>query len=59
MKEGLTQLPEEESDLLTMRYDTGLSVADMAPILGISMATVRRRLARALGRLREVIDGET
>ncbi len=59
VKEGLTQLPEEEGDLLTMRYDTGLSVADMAPILGTSMATVRRRLARALGRLREVIDGDT
>jgi RNA polymerase sigma-70 factor (ECF subfamily) len=59
VKQGLTQLSEEEGSLLSMRYDTGLSVADIAPILGMSTASVRRRLAHALGRLREVIDGET
>lgn len=59
VKQGLTQLPEEEGSLLSMRYDTGLSVADIALILGMSTASVRRRLARALERLREVIDGET
>jgi RNA polymerase sigma-70 factor (ECF subfamily) len=58
VKQGLTQLPAEEGSLLSMRYDTGLSVADIAPILGISTASVRRRLAQALGRLREVINGE-
>jgi RNA polymerase sigma-70 factor (ECF subfamily) len=58
VKQGLTQLSAEEGSLLSMRYDTGLSVADIAPILGISTASVRRRLAQALGRLREVIDGE-
>jgi RNA polymerase sigma factor (sigma-70 family) len=58
VKQGLTQLPEEEGSLLSMRYDTGLSVADIASILGISTASVRRRLAQALGRLREVINGE-
>lgn len=58
VRQGLYQLSHEERSFLTMRYDTGLSVADMARLLGVSMATVRRRLARALGRLREVIDGE-
>lgn len=58
VREGLEQLSHEERSFLTMRYDTDLSVADMARLLGMSMATVRRRLARALARLREVIDGE-
>ena len=55
---SLEKLQETERALLTMRYDTGLSVADMAPILGVSIATVRRRLADALAHLREVIDSE-
>ena len=38
-----------------MHYDTGLPVADIAHILGIAPVSVRRRLARALQRLREVI----
>ena len=58
VREGLSQLSHEERSFLTMRYDTDLSVADIARLLGLSMATVRRRLARALTRLREVIDGE-
>ncbi len=58
IRRGLGHLPEDEREWLTMRYDTGLSVADIAQIRGISMATVRRRLARALEALREVIDSE-
>jgi RNA polymerase sigma-70 factor (ECF subfamily) len=58
VRKSLEQLPGAERELLTMRYDTGLSVADIAQIRGISMATVRRRLARALETLREVIDSE-
>lgn len=58
VRRSLGQLPEDEREWLTMRYDTGLSVADIAQVRGISMATVRRRLARALEALREVIDSE-
>ncbi|PON15275.1 hypothetical protein C2W62_24680 [Candidatus Entotheonella serta] len=58
VRQSLRQLPDAERELLTMRYDTGLSVADIAQIQGISMATVRRRLARALDALREVVDRE-
>jgi RNA polymerase sigma-70 factor (ECF subfamily) len=58
VKQSLGQLPDAERELLTMRYDTGLSVADIAQIRGLSMATVRRRLARALEALREVVDSE-
>jgi len=58
VKQSLGQLPDAERELLTMRYDTGLSVADIAQIQRLSMATVRRRLARALEALREVVDSE-
>ncbi len=55
VKQSLATLQEADRALLTMRYDTGFSVADMAHILGISTATVRRRLLQALGRLQEVM----
>jgi RNA polymerase sigma-70 factor (ECF subfamily) len=58
VRQGLEQLPDAERELLAMRYDTGLSVADIAQVRGMSMATVRRRLARALEALREVVDSE-
>jgi RNA polymerase sigma-70 factor (ECF subfamily) len=55
VKQGLSQLDKTERALLLMHYDTGLPVADIAHILGIAPVSVRRRLARALQRLREVI----
>lgn len=58
VRQSLGQLPDAERELLILRYDTGLSVADIAQVRGISMATVRRRLARALDALREVVDSE-
>jgi RNA polymerase sigma-70 factor (ECF subfamily) len=59
VRQSLNQLKTSERALLMMRYDTGLSMADMAHILGLSLASVRRRLVRALQRLREVVDGGT
>jgi RNA polymerase sigma-70 factor (ECF subfamily) len=58
VKQHLSHLSAMERALLMMRYDAELSVADIAHILGISVASVRRRLARALQRLREVMDRE-
>ena len=56
VKQGLTHLGKHERALLLMRYDTGLLLTDVAHILGISEASVRRRLARALRHLREVMN---
>jgi RNA polymerase sigma factor (sigma-70 family) len=55
LKHSLSTLNKAERALLIMRYDTGLPFIDIAHILGISVASVRRRLARALQHLREVM----
>ena len=55
VQRNLQQLDKTERSLLMMRYDAGLPIADMAHILGISVSSVRRRLADALQRLREVM----
>jgi RNA polymerase sigma factor (sigma-70 family) len=44
--------------VLLLRYETGLTLAEVAHILGRSEASVRRQLARALQQLREVLDAE-
>ena len=57
VRQGLARLGKQERALLLlMRYDTGLLLTDMAHILGISEASVRRRLAGALRHLREVMS---
>jgi RNA polymerase sigma-70 factor (ECF subfamily) len=56
VRQGLDRLGSEERTVLLLRYDTGLSLVEIAHILGRSEASVRRQLARALQQLREVID---
>lgn len=53
VQHSLHTLDKAERALLMMRYDTGLPIADIAHILGMSVATVRRHLAQALQNLRE------
>ena len=55
---GLDRLGPAERTMLLLRYETGLTLAEMAHILGRSEAGVRRQLARALQQLREVLDAE-
>jgi RNA polymerase sigma factor (sigma-70 family) len=53
---SLTRLPELERIVLHWRFHRGLSVAESAEALGMSEAAVRKRLQRALRRLREMMD---
>ena len=53
---GLAQLRDDERLLLTLRYYRNLSVAEVAELLGKSEAAVRKRLLRALQRLRTTLD---
>ena len=53
---GLSQLPELERIVLHWRFHRGLSMAESAEALGMSEAAVRKRLQRALQRLKELMD---
>jgi len=53
---SLTQLPELERIVLHWRFHRGLSVAESAEALSMSEAAVRKRLQRALRRLKELMD---
>jgi DNA-directed RNA polymerase specialized sigma24 family protein len=45
-----------ERTVLLLRYETGLSLGEMAHIMGRSEAGMRRQLARALAQLRTVLE---
>jgi RNA polymerase sigma-70 factor, ECF subfamily len=53
---SLTKLPELERIVLHWRFHRGLSVAESAEALDMSEAAVRKRLQRALRRLKELMD---
>jgi RNA polymerase sigma-70 factor, ECF subfamily len=53
---SLTRLPELERIVLHWRFHKELSVAESAEALGMTEAAVRKRLQRALRRLREMMD---
>ena len=53
---AVEQLPEEQRDVLALRYFLGLSEAEVAETLAIPPGTVKSRTARALERLRESYD---
>ena len=52
---AMAQLPEPDRQIITCRYLLDLSEAETADTLGIRRGTVKSRLSRALGRLREAL----
>lgn len=56
LAEGLQQLREDERILLNLRYYKGLPVAEVAELVGKSEAAVRKRILRALQRLRSLME---
>lgn len=53
---AVDKLPEEQRDVVALRYFLGLSEAEVAETLAIPQGTVKSRTARALERLRESYD---
>lgn len=53
--DAVASLPPRDRELVGLRYGSGLDTAEVAAILGVSEGTVRTRLWRALGRLREAL----
>jgi RNA polymerase sigma-70 factor (ECF subfamily) len=58
VRRGLGRLGPAERTVLLLRYDTGLTLVEVAHVLGRSEAGVRRQLARALQQLRKVLEAE-
>ena len=55
---ALTELRDEEREVIGARYLLGLSEAETAAALGIPPGTVKSRTARGLGRLRVTLGGD-
>jgi RNA polymerase sigma-70 factor (ECF subfamily) len=55
--EAVDALRDEDRQAITLRYFLDLSEAEMADALGCARGTVKSRLSRALGRLRERLHG--
>lgn len=53
LMDGIATLSPADRELIGLRYGSELDTAEMAGILGVSEGSVRTRLWRALGRLRE------
>jgi RNA polymerase sigma-70 factor, ECF subfamily len=58
VEELLMQLPTPQREVLTLRYQDGLSYAEMAMIVGCSVGTVRSRLFYARRRLETAVRRE-
>ncbi len=56
LAQGMAKMREDERLLLNLRHHKGLPVAEVAELLGKSEAAVRKRLLRALQRLRKIMD---
>ncbi len=54
----LAELPEEEAEVLRMRFHLNLSQSEIAERTGIALGTVKTRMARALDRLRDELTLE-
>jgi RNA polymerase sigma-70 factor, ECF subfamily len=56
VRQGLNWLDPAERTVLLLRYETGLTLVEVAHIAGRSEAGVRRQLARALALLRTALE---
>jgi RNA polymerase sigma-70 factor (ECF subfamily) len=55
--DAIQTLSEGDRELVGLRYGSGLEIAEIASMLGIREGSARTRLWRALGRLRQVLEG--
>jgi RNA polymerase sigma-70 factor (ECF subfamily) len=58
VRRGLDRLGTVERTVLLLRYETELTLMEVAHVLGRSETSVRRQLARALAQLGEVLDAD-
>ncbi len=51
----LSQLPDHERAIVTLKYFEGLSIEEIVTVTGLSTGTVTKQLSRAYARLRKLI----
>ncbi len=56
VRDAMARLDPDDRALLAMRYIAGFDSNELAGALGLKSGTVRQRLRRLLGRLREELD---
>lgn len=55
VRQAIDSLPEDQKTIITMRDITGLSYAEIAQILGLEMGTVKSRINRARGAVKNFL----
>jgi RNA polymerase sigma-70 factor (ECF subfamily) len=55
---AIADLPEDEAEVLRLRFADGLTQREIAQRLGIPLGTVKTRMVRALERVRPAVEGE-
>jgi RNA polymerase sigma-70 factor (ECF subfamily) len=58
LREALEQLKPSERDVIVLRYVAGLSAREIATIIQLDEPAARKRISRALARLRSVVPGD-
>ncbi len=58
MREAITKLPQEEQELLFLRYVNEISVTSICKMTGMSRFAVYRRLSKTVKRLKEELKKE-
>lgn len=53
---AVNELPDDQREVISLRYFLGLSEQEVAQALGLPEGTVKSRTSRALERLRESYD---
>jgi RNA polymerase sigma-B factor len=53
LEAALRRLSQDERELVALRFDAGLSGAEIGTVLGITETNVGTRLSRAMAKLRE------
>jgi RNA polymerase sigma-70 factor (ECF subfamily) len=58
LRDALSQLAEQDREILVLRYLEQLSTADTAAILKLGLSAVKMRHLRAIERLRELLGNQ-
>lgn len=58
LRDGLAALPEDEREVLTMTFVAGLSHRQAARAMNLPLGTIKTRVRRGLGHLRETVGGD-